>query len=147
VLLVPSIAVAQDNVSEITVIHGGSSGILPPPDYVKIGVDLNQGAGGEFIYLCYKKGVGAPITGLAVTINGGLPPSDRVYTKINVDLNAGAGGAFVWLWYSKDPGCTTIRNLHVQNNTGAPPAGFTKIPVDLNYSVGGAFIYVCYEEG
>ncbi len=139
-------AVAQESISELTVISGGSSDIQPPQGYSKINVDLNQGAGGDFIYVCYKKGIGAPITGLAVTLNDGAPPSDAVYTRINVDLNRGSGGDFIWLWYTEDPACSTIRNIHVQADQGAPPAGYTRIDVDLNHSVGGAFIYLSYEE-
>jgi hypothetical protein len=143
-LVSPVSALAQDCVTEVTVIYGGSSGIQPPAGYTKINVDLNQGAGGDYIYVCYKKGVGAPITGLAVTVNDAQPPTNAAYTRINVDLNRGAGGAFIWLWYTKDPACTTIRDIHVQANTGPPPAGFTRINTDLNYSVGGAFIYLSY---
>jgi hypothetical protein len=145
-LLTPAPATAQDCISEITVIYGGSANIQPQTGYTKINVDLNQGAGGDFIYVCYKKGVGAPVTGLAVTLGGNQPPPDAVYTRIDVDLNRNAGGDFIWLWYTKDPACTTIRNLHVQANTGAPPDGYTRIDVDLNRNAGGAFIYLSYEE-
>jgi hypothetical protein len=149
VLLAPALAYPQDMVSEIVVINGGSAGIPPPLGYTKINVDLNRGAGGDFIYVCYKKGVGAPITGLWVTLGGGQPPSDRGFTRINVDLNRGAGGDFIWLWYTKDPACTMISNLAVIRGGSAnilPPAGFTKINVDLNRGAGGDFIYLCYEE-
>ena len=144
--LITGSALAQDIVTEITVITGGSSSIAAPAGYTKIPIDLNQDAGGAYIYICYKKGVGAPITGLAVTVGGGSPPSDAGYERINVDLNQGAGGEFIYLWYTKDPACTTIHNLNVQNNTQAPPAGYTRIPVDLNLGAGGAFIYLNYEE-
>jgi hypothetical protein len=140
----PVTAFAQDCITELRVIRGGSSGIPAPAGFTRIGVDLNQGAGGDYIYLCTRRGVGAPITGLAVTVDGGAPPVGAVYTRINVDLNDGAGGKFIWLWYTKDPGCSTIRDVHVQANTGAPPAGFTRINVDLNMGAGGAFIYVSY---
>lgn len=134
---------AQDSISEITIIAGGSSGIQPPSGYTKIPVDLNQGAGGAFIYFCYKKGVGAPITGLAITVNSQAPPSNAAFTRVNVDLNQGAGGDFIWLWYSKDPSCATVHELAVTVNPGAP-AGYTFIPVDLNQGAGGAFIYLSY---
>ena len=145
-LLITGSALAQDIVSEITVIAGGSSGIAAPAGYTKIPIDLNQDAGGAFIYICYKKGVGTPITGLAVTVGGASPPSDAAYSRIDVDLNQGAGGEFIYLWYSKDPACTTIHNLNVQNTTADPPTGYTRIPVDLNQGAGGAFIYLNYEE-
>lgn len=147
--IAPAPAGAQDGpVTEITVVyHPLAPYVVTPEGYTRINVDLNQGAGGDYMYLCWKKGVGAPITGLAVTLNGGQPPSDARYTRINVDLNRNAGGDYVWLWYTRDPGCTVIRNLHVQPNQSAPPEPFTRIPVDLNSDAGGAYIYLCYEKG
>lgn len=145
-LLSPPTATAQENISEITVIYGGHSGIQPPAGYTKVNIDLNQGAGGDFIYFCYKKGVGAPITGLAITLNNGLPPADAVYTLVPVDLNRNAGGDFVWLWYTKDPACSTVHNINVQTAWGPPPEGYTIIPIDLNEDAGGAYIYLSYEE-
>jgi hypothetical protein len=143
-LFLPALAVAQSPVTELTVIYGGSSGIQPPPGFIKNPTDMNQGAGGDFIYLCYKKGIGAPITGLAVTLNNSVPQNPERWTKIDVDLNRGAGGDFIWLWYTKDPACQVIREVAVQNWAGDPPAGFTKIPVDVNTGAGGAFVYVVF---
>ncbi len=145
-LLAPALSAAQDCLTEIAVIYGSDSGIQPPAGYTKVGVDFNQDAGGDYIYVCYKKGVGAPITGLAVTIEGGAPPADATYTRINVDLNRGCGSNTddIWLWYTKDPDCATIRGVHVQVNTSPPPAGFTRVNVDLNTGAGGASIYLSY---
>jgi len=144
ITLLSSTAIAQDSVSEVTVITSNNAYPAPPPGYTRIDIDLNQGAGGDFIYVCYKKGVGAPVTGLAVTVNSGQPPTDSVYTRINVDLNRDAGGAFIWLWYTKDPDCGTVHDIQVQNHGGAVPDGYTSTGVDLNYSVGGAYILLSY---
>ena len=138
----PAVATAQDPITEITFIDGHDT--PTPAGFTKINVDLNQGAGGDFIYLCYKRGVGAPITGLAVTVNSGSPPSDAEYVRWNLDLNRNAGGAYIYLWYSKDPDCSVIRDLHVQADTGPVPSGFTRINVDLNQGAGGAYIYLSY---
>lgn len=97
----PTALQAQENITEVIVIHGGTSSIQPPPGYVKVNADLNAGAGGDFIYVCYKKGVAAPITGLCVTLDGGTPPPDAEYTKIDVDLNRNAGGQHIYLSYLK----------------------------------------------
>jgi hypothetical protein len=140
----PLSAIAQENVTGIDVIAGGGPGIQCAAGFAKVDVDLNQGAGGDFIYLCYAKGVGAPITGLIVTVGKDSVPGEEGYTKIDVDLNRGAGGNFIWLWYTKDPACATIRDVHVQADQGPPPAGYTKIDVDLNRDAGGAFIYASY---
>jgi hypothetical protein len=145
-MLISGRALAQSCITEVAVIYGGSFGIAPPAGFTKVGVDLNQGAGGDYIFLCYKKGIGAPITGLAVTLNGGSPPTDATYTRVNVDLNRNCGGDtdFVWLWYTKDPGCSTIREVHVQADQNPPPTGYTRINVDLNSNAGGAFIFLSY---
>jgi len=54
-LLTPAPATAQDCISEITVIYGGSGNIQPPAGYTRIDVDLNRNAGGAFIYLSYEE--------------------------------------------------------------------------------------------
>jgi len=147
--LIPARALAQDSISEITVVAGGS----PPPaphGYTRIDVDLNRDAGGDFVYVCWKKGVGAPITGLAVTYGGSWNQAapGPGYHKIGVDLNQGVGGDFIFIWYTKDPACSTIRDITVVVGRGAqPPPGYTRINVDLNRNAGGNFIYLCYRLG
>jgi hypothetical protein len=65
-------------------------------------VDLNAGAGGDFIFLCFTRiaVLGPPITDVTVTLGDsfGIPPPIG-YTKIPVDLNKGAGGAFIFLCF------------------------------------------------
>ena len=125
-------------------IYGGHAGIQPPAGYTKVNVDLNRNAGGDFIYVCYKKGVGAPITGLYVT-TGYHPPVDQKCTIIPVDLNRNAGGAYLYLWTTKDPNCSVVEDITVIGGKNAsPPAGYTKINVDLNAGAGGDFLYLCY---
>jgi hypothetical protein len=147
-LVLPSLAAAQnENISEVIVIRGGSSGIQPPAGYTRIPHDLNAGAGGDYIYVCYKRGVGAPITSLCVTLggNGGTPLPDAKYIRIPVDLNDGAGGEYIWLWWSRDPDCAAITDLMVQfGKNSRPPEGYTWIPVDLNKGAGGEYIWLSY---
>lgn len=136
---------AQETISEVIVIRGGSAGIQPPAGYVKVNADLNAGAGGDYIYVCYKKGVGAPITGLYVTIDSGSPPTDPRYTRIDVDLNDGAGGDYIYLWTTKDPDCAAIDDIIVQfGKNSRPPAGYTWIGVDLNRNAGGQYIWLSF---
>jgi hypothetical protein len=138
-----------ETISEVTVIRGGNSGILPPEGYTKIPKDLNAGAfwGGDYIYVCYKRGVGAPITSLCVTKgkSGGTPLPDAKYVRIGVDLNDGAGGDYIWLWYSKDPDCAAVKDIMVEfGKNERPPAGWTWIGVDLNDGAGGEYIWLSY---
>jgi hypothetical protein len=146
-VLFPVVATAQQAVSEITVINGGSSSISCPGGYERINVDLNQNVGGDFIYICFKKGLGAPVTGLWVTAGGTAPvPTGEGFVQIPVDLNRGAGGDFIYLWYTKDPNCSVLSAITVvASGSGsiACPGGFEKIPVDLNKGSGGDFVYLC----
>ncbi|MCB2378497.1 hypothetical protein LGH70_12930 [Hymenobacter sp. BT635] len=41
-------------VKEVGVLSGNSSSIQPPAGWIKHPQDLNQGVGGDYIYLCYK---------------------------------------------------------------------------------------------
>ena len=85
-------------ITGITVITGDDAGISAPAGYTKIDLDLNKGAGGDYVYLCYtQQSNQQAITDLAVVSaseeNVGAPLG---YTKIPVDLNKGAGGDFVY---------------------------------------------------
>ena len=53
-------------ITALTVIYGDDAD--PPSTFVKIHRDLNEGCGGEFVYLCYSTSPvhGSPVTGIAV---------------------------------------------------------------------------------
>ena len=137
---------AQVPISEVTVIYGGSSGIQAPAGFTKIPRDLNAGAGGDYMYLCYKKGVGAPITGFWVT-TGYHPSVAQKCTIIPVDLNRNAGGDYIYLWYTKDPDCAVVNDVVIIfGKNASAPAGYTKINFDLNRDAGGEYIYLCYRK-
>ena len=141
----PAVAAAQDVISEMMVIYGAKPGIEPPAGYTKLHVDLNEGASGNYVYACYKRGLGAPVTGLVVTVGDAQPPAGPAWTRVDVDLNRGAGGDLVWLWYTRDPSCSRVRDLVVLRNRDATPLGYVKIPVDLNHGVGGTNLYFAYQ--
>lgn len=46
--------VARTTFSEVGILSGNSSSINPPTGWNKYPNDLNEGAGGDFIYFCYK---------------------------------------------------------------------------------------------
>ena len=70
----------------------------PPSGYTKINVDLNKGSGGEYIYLCYRKGVREPITGVIVKAYGfASSTAAHGHTRIHKDLNKGAGGDYSYI--------------------------------------------------
>ena len=139
-------SIEQEHITHLYILYGKTSNT--PPDYEKISVDLNKGASGAYIYLCYKKGVRNPITGL--TVNAGssssfpIPPG---YTRIHDDLNKGAGGDYIYVDYTKNVDLPPIKDVYVINGKKAniyPPYGYVKINTDCNKSVGGDYIYICY---
>ena len=122
--------------------------------YNKIFVDLNKGAGGDYIYLCYSTSTAvssSPITGLTVVAGGSSSvtcPSG--YSKISIDLNKGAGGEYIYLCYTKNSGPTSIKNVNVLASDGSSvrvPQGWTCINRDLNKGAGGKYIYLIYNTG
>ena len=158
-LLWPTAARAEDAITELTVIYGGSSGIQCPAGFTKYPVDLNQGDGGDFIYLCYKRGVGAPVTDIDVSVSrNAVTQAPDGWTLIPVDLNRNAGGYFLYLYYTKDPGrasdpakepeCRTVRDIIVLQGAAATPAGYVKLEQDLNRGTDktGDVLFFAYKE-
>jgi hypothetical protein len=158
-LLWPTAARAQDAITELTVIYGGSSGIQCPTSFTKYGVDLNQGAGGDFIYLCYKRGIGAPVTGIGVSLSRDpVSQAPDGWTLVPVDLNRNAGGFYAYLYYTKYPGqaddparepdCRTVRDIVVVQSSAPAPAGYTTLEYDLNRGTDkrGDVLFFAYKE-
>jgi hypothetical protein len=143
-LVSPTVARAQDAITELTVVYGGNSNVQCPATFTKYPMDLNHGAGGDFIYLCYKRGVGAPVTDITVAVTGSsvTHSPDPAWTLIPVDLNRNAGGFYVYLYYTKYPGqtddpaeephCRTVRDIVVLVDSAPTPAGYVALPWDLN---------------
>jgi len=144
-----------DYVDSLVVISGGNSNIMPPTGYTKIPYDLNKGAGGRFIYLCYHKasyqqfGTNKQCIDSLVIIYGKNTPPPAGYTKIPQDLNEGAGGEYVYLCYrlanwNNNVAIKDVTVVGGSNSNLPPPYGYEKVPGDLNKGAGGEFIYVCY---
>ena len=80
-------------ITDLCVITGKSKDIQAPVGYTKVEGDLNQGTGGNFVFLCYHRGqLAEPISELFTM--GGKPSEVLApppgYAKIDADLNAGA---------------------------------------------------------
>ena len=92
--------------TDIAIVEGGSAQEAQgrcPAGYTLIPIDLNQGAGGRWIYLCYYNGSdafddGENIIAIAVCFNKN--PWHHGQT-VEVDLNKGAGGDYIYLVYVK----------------------------------------------
>jgi hypothetical protein len=133
--------------------------------------NLNQGAGGQYIYLLYKTGLvddpnNAPITDFYIksTKDKGDHPdqlayNNRTYHRITSivgsdsfmnsygDLNDGAGGRYIYLYYTTDAwdyprGITSM--AFNDNSNGAVCGNGSTTPQDINEGAGGDYIYMHY---
>lgn len=137
---------SQYCITDLSVIESDKGGAAPPYGFKKIDVDLNKGAGGKYIYLCYKEGLdtAAPIKDIIV-LDGKNAQAPSGYNKINIDLNHGAGGKYIYLAYSKTVNKDPVRSVAVILGKNAnAPYGYQKIDYDLNKGAGGEYIYLCY---
>jgi hypothetical protein len=125
----------------------GQSGDYMDDGWCRMLVDLNMGAGGEYIYFEVLPGDCDPISEVAIQHGGSAalsPPSNHV--QVNTDLNKGAGGEYIYVSYTK--GGTPLDGLLVYAAVDAystAPQGWTRIDVDLNKGAGGKYIYLCYK--
>ncbi|XP_032398375.1 uncharacterized protein si:dkey-30j10.5 isoform X2 [Etheostoma spectabile] len=137
---ISDLAVSIDEADENQLISQG---------FKKINVDLNKGAGGNYIYLWYKNG-SEQITRVQFSFNQAMAEGLSIagFTKIDKDLNAGAGGDYIYLWFSRKSGDyhTPIVEIDVTDNPDGEAFKFTngweKSACDLNRKVGGRYIYV-----
>lgn len=133
-----------------------------PPGYQLINADLNAGAGGNFIYLCYKLGdnINEAYTDFFMEYRASSAQSETIpmnhnsnyvdYTRIGTDLNWGSGGDFIYLWTTKANTLPPITDVSVAfdnpNNVNPDwPSVYwqnTQSPADVNKSVKGKFIYI-----
>lgn len=112
--------------------------------------DLNQDAGGKYIY-AFVRGTTdqyEAVTAFNVaTTSRNRPPANTCLNADNgispADLNDGAGGDYVWAIQERTVGHKMQGLGTIMGNSSAiqPPAGWVKIPVDLNKGAGGLFIY------
>lgn len=84
-----------------------------PEGYTLIPVDLNEGAGGDWIYLCYSTINDSRLKNSGISLINSLyiDSSEKNrdissqlgngYTRVNLDLNRRAGGDYIYLYSSK----------------------------------------------
>lgn len=133
-------------IEDVTVVSGRKN-ISAPAGYEKIDVDLNMKAGGNYIYLCVKRGGDEANAITAVTVvEGKGADAPAGYEKIDVDLNEKAGGKYLYLCKKRGGGkaLEDIVIVYGDNNRVAAPEGYTRLNRDLNEKAGGKYIYLCY---
>lgn len=141
----------DDYLLDLQVVAGRNAN-LPAP-WRKIPVDLNLGAGGDFLYLFKQVGPKTagklPIAEVHILEGKNAKPPGG-WQKINVDLNRGAGGKYLWLAYRRGDSLP-LRDVDVVAYPSAAVArGLKSLErpcwktngVDLNLGAGGRFIYL-----
>jgi len=139
----------------------GYSGPNPTADgYVLLPQDLNEGAGGDYIYILVKYGLDTDpnrITGVHIrnTDNGDPWIPGYIQPVGFCDLNRSAGGDYIYLYFSRG-GSQVIRSIATKNNDGkyfySKPGTFSYKDDegrtyawdyhDLNEGAGGDYIYL-----
>ncbi len=145
-------------ITELQIISGKNSNA--PKGFEKIPVDLNKGAGGDYLYLCYKKEEAtAGIIDILVLhdkkADGKGTECPAGYEKIGADLNKKAGGEFIYLAYKKGSaeqsdkfGITDLSVLDVgmiNSNVIHTYKDYIVRPIDLNKGAGGDYLYLAYK--
>jgi len=135
-----------------------------PPGYKRIEIDLNKGAGGEYIYFCVKRGKRASAITNIICESLGSGKSEGTlnvkhngvtasYNRNGADLNKGAGGKYMYLLSTKSTSYNPIRNMTVYMDKETLPDEWngrmcyvnTTETADLNKGAGGRYIYVAYK--
>lgn len=137
-------------IEDIIVINAGRKNrISVPAGYEKVDGDLNEGAGGDYLYFAVKRGTDAAkaINGLAVVSGkNDKAPAPAGFEKLGMDLNKGAGGRYIYLCIrrGKENAIRDIKVVSASKANPPAPAGYTMLPQDLNEKAGGGYIYLCY---
>ncbi|XP_033987412.1 uncharacterized protein LOC117483261 [Trematomus bernacchii] len=123
--------------------------MLQAEGFTKINVDLNKGAGGNHIYLWYKRG-SCPITKVQVSFSNEMADGliNAGYTKIDKCLNAGAAGSHLYLWYFHGSGENDVPIVDISvtadahNEAAKFKFGWERVACDLNRRACGNWIHV-----
>ena len=142
-------------ITSLDIVYGKNA--TAPSHYEIIYKDLNKGARGEFVYLCYstEASEGDPITDIYVasisTKDYGKnyrPP--RNYEMIRKDLNKGARGRFIYLCYTRDTrkGAKPITGVDVIQGSidvKPPNPSWTRVEQDCSEGANGDYTFIIYK--
>lgn len=139
-------------ITALEVIEGENT--AAPVGFTKINVDLNRGAGGKYIYLCYKKeesDTGIVDVRIIEVEERGIPAE---YTKCELDVNAGTHGGYLYVSYRvggvEESSKFGYTDIDVKDNGGDemhyPDMGWCLNSTDLNKGAGGDYIYLVHKK-
>ncbi len=136
-------------ITGLDIIYGDDTKV--PSGYHKIFADLNKGARGEFIYLCYSTTAsGSPITNVQVFASGTSEFTIQDgYERINKDVNKGAKGKFIYVCYTRNkifPPITEVNVIQGPVREIYPPSAWVRINQDCSEGAGedSDYTYITY---
>jgi len=160
-------------VTGLKFVFGDAPGVACPAGMTRVETDLNEGAGGKYIYACLQYGpVASAIGGFSVLT---IPECDYACaTRYKDDLNRGAGGSYIFIeafaYKPSDPRSRPLKDVAFtvwrtiplnQSDICAWDNGWERALThgsstygggtvqtamgDLNYGAGGRFIYACVQ--
>jgi hypothetical protein len=153
---------AGQYIKEIRVIRGASNASCPSgtnPSYVRNDIDLNRGAGGDYLFFCVATSAqpDLPIvqhiridnSSSGTTFNAGKPTTVSQgllgIGTANSDLNQTAGGDYVWGRFDyggcKVTGFGVAFKDHWWESVPLPSGFVLSDETDLNYGSGGAYLW------
>ena len=139
-------------ITGLCVVYGKNAS--PPSKYSIIRNDLNAGAKGEYVYLCYSTDacIGHPISAIQVLSGDNddfpIPPG---YTKVDGDVNKGTGpdGKYIYVCYACaecSPLVTKVDVLIGESQYTYPADNkWIRVNQDCNQGVGGRWVYIAYK--
>jgi hypothetical protein len=164
----PAEAWGSEAIWDLKVIYGDDSNIACGPGWDRVGVDLNAGAGGDYVYLCVSRDRGThstPIAGIYVCVITCPPGYDVVRGEPSTFpgyLNSGAGGWPLMFGYyrgntnpvrqigfslvDEDASKPSCRYIDADPDPYPPtPDLWEPMPgvQDLNRGAGGKYVYPC----
>lgn len=134
-------------IRDLMILVSDNSNAAAPAGWTRMNQDLNEGAGGKFIYLAYQEASTGPfITDITFVVGDSADlPAPAGYTRLPQDLNQGASGKFIYLCFLRGEG-PPITNLGLGSFDRPLPYGdgpfYTLIPQDLNEGAEGRYIYL-----
>ena len=128
-------------ITALVVVYGQHT---PAPEgYTKIPVDLSNGAGGEYIYVCYTTVAGDPINFIQVFAGDSEDfEIQNGYEKLPYDLNKGARGKYIYLCYTKEQVARPVMDLNVVQGSSPhvyPTSEWIRINQDCSEGAGGDY--------
>ncbi|MFI6685673.1 hypothetical protein [Streptomyces sp. NPDC050485] len=135
----------------VTVVAGSrpKGTVIPPTPsgWKRIDVDVNDGAGGDYVHFVYEKRAGEPpLTDVVFVGEDEAAPSG--YLKIPVNVSSGTVGERLFAAITRDPDrgrpITALDVISGKEADMVPPPGYRKVEPDLNKGAKGNFVHLIY---